>query len=254
MEVVPYEPEFLRSGLPIPQYPVRGISALLRRHLLGRHGTAFTRAYRTTIASAAAECVLAVTSLTLPPPWQRAAVIGSAVLGLYVILRALALAVFEKRQRMFEREWISTQTEVLRRHAFDVVRFTVQDISSVPYLRRSYDLTRPADLRDLLERQERERAGQHWSQATAEFSYLADRGTLAIGEAKRELAELTFLRGQASAGRASIRFPQAYYVGRLGQGPAQRTYWTLSGDVMIAVSEPAYDHGSAEASGLGSAR
>jgi hypothetical protein len=176
------------------------------------------------------------------------------VLGLYVILRALALAVFEKRQRTFEQEWISTQTEVLRRHAFDVVRFTVQDISSVPYVRRSYDLIRPADLRDLLQRQERERAGQHWSLATVEFSYLADRGTLAIGEVRRDLAELTFLRGQASAGRASVLFPQAYYVGSLGQGPAQRAYWTLSGDVIMAVSESAYDRGSGEASGLGSAR
>jgi hypothetical protein len=197
--------------------------------------------------------VLAVASLALRPPWQRAGVIGSAALGLYVILRALALAVFERRQRTFEREWITTQTQVLRRHAFDVVRFTVQDISSVPYLRRSYDLTRPADVRDLLQRQEHERAGQHWSQATVEFSYLADHGTLAIAEVHRDLTELAFLQGQA-AGRASVRFPQAYYVGRLGQGPAQRTYWTLSGEVMIAVSEPAYDRGSAEASGLGSAR
>jgi hypothetical protein len=254
VEVVPYEPEYLRSGLPIPQYPVRGLPALLRRHLLGRHGTAFAHAYRTTVACAAAECLLAITSLILPPPWQRTAVIGSGVLGLYVILRALALAVFEKRQRAFEREWITTQTEVLRRHAFDVVRFTVQDISSVPYLRHTYDLTRPADVRDLLQRQERERAGQHWSQATVEFSYLADRGTLAMAEAHRDLTEIRFLRGQAPAGRASVRFPRAYYVGRLGQGPAQRTYWTLSGDVMIAVSEPAYDRGSAKASGLGSAR
>jgi hypothetical protein len=251
---VPYEPEFLRSGLPIPQYPVRGLPALVRRHLLGRGGTAFARAYRITVACAAAECVLAVAGLALPPPWQRAAIIGSAVLGLYVILRALALAVFERRQRTFEREWIAAQTEVLQRHAFDIVRFTVRDISSVPYLPRSYDLTRPADVRDLLQRQERERAGQHWSQATVEFSYRADRGTLAMAEVQRDLAELRFLRGQAAVGRASVRFPQAYYVGRLGQGPAERTYWTLSGDVMIAVSEPAYDRGRAAASGLGSAR
>ncbi len=254
MEVVPYEPEFLRSGLPIPQYPIRGIPALLRRHLLGRHATVFARAYRTTVAWATVECALAATSLALRPPWQRAGVIGSAVLGLYVILRTFALAVFERRQRMFAHEWITTQTEVLRRHAFDVVRFTVRDISSVPYLRRAYDLTRPADVRDLLRRREHERAGQHWSQATIEFSYLADRGTLAMAEVHRDLTELVFIQGQAAAGRASVRFPQAYYVGRLGQGPVQRTYWTLSGEVMIAASEPAYERGSAEASGLGSAR
>jgi hypothetical protein len=202
----------------------------------------------------AAECVLAVASLVLRAPWQRAAVIGSAVLGLYVILRIVALAVFERLQRSFEQEWITTQTGILRQHAFDVVRFTVQDNSSVPYLRRCYNLASPADVRDLLQRQERERASQPRSRATVEFSYLADRGMLAIAQVRRDLAELAFLQGQAGAGRASVRFPQAYYVRRLMRGPAQRAYWTLSGEVMVAVSEPAYDLGSAAVSGLGSAR
>lgn len=254
VDVVPYEREFLHPGLLVPLCPIRGFSGLVRRYLLGLRAPAYARAYRTTVIWAATECVLAVVSLALPPPWQRAVVMGSAVLGLYVILRALALVVFEHRQRTFESDWIAVQTEALRRHAFDVVRFTVHDISSVPYLRHAYDLTRPADVRDLFRRQADEGTAQRLSRATVEFSYLADRGTFAIAEVHRDLAELTFLPGRAGAGGASIRFPGAYYVGRPGQHPAQRTYWTLAGDVMISVSEPAYDSGPAEAPGLGSAR
>jgi hypothetical protein len=254
VEVVSYEPEFLRPGLPIPLYPAEGLPWLVRRHVLGLRSPTFAHAYRVTVRWAATECILAITSLALPPPWQRVVVVVSAVLGLYLVLRALVLAVFEQRQRSYEPQWIAAQTELLRHHAFDVVRFTVQDLSGVRGLRRGYDLSRPADILDLLRRQDHERAAQQLSRATAEFSYLAERGIFAIAEVRRSLAELTFVPGWPGSGRAYIRFPQAYYAARLGRHPAQRTYWTLSGDVMIAAGGPTYDPGSAEVSGLGSAR
>ncbi len=267
MNVVTYEPEYTRPDLPVPLSPTRGLPKLVRRYLLGLHGPSFASAYRITVAWAAAGCAVAVVSLLLPSPWQQAVVACSALLGLYVVVRALALVAFERRQHVFESEWMAAQSEVLRGHAFDVLRFTVQDLSGSTGVRRVYDLTRPADVRDLRHRQDHERASRQFSRATVEFTYVAGGGTLVVADVRRELPEVIFLEGWAGPGRAQVRFPQARYLGRPGPGrrPAQRTSWTLSGPVMIAVGESVYScaagptegsaaAGTAEASGLGSAR
>jgi hypothetical protein len=202
------------------------------------------------------ECGLAILSLVLGPPWRRVLVVMTALLGLLVIVRVVALAVFQRRQQVFERTWLAARTEALQGHAFEVVRFTVDDPPAVPETRRAYDLTRPADVRELLRRRDHERATASFSRATAEFAYRAGDGVVAIAEVARDLADITFLPGRVTPGRASIRLPAAYYRRRLGGRAAPQARWTLSGPVVLTVTEWAYagTAGPAGASGLGSAR
>jgi hypothetical protein len=151
------------------------------------------------------------------------------------------LASLERRQRVFEREWIAAQSNVLQAHAFEVLRFTVQDLAVEDQDEwRAYDLTRPDDVAELLRLRGQERGLKF--RATVEFTYLASDGTLAVSVVHRELPELVFLEGWARPGRASIRFPEACYVTRLSPGgrPAQLTDWALYGTVMIAVSGSAH--------------
>ncbi|WP_459179396.1 hypothetical protein [Streptomyces sp.] len=80
---------------------------------------------------------------------------------------------------------------------------------------RTYDLTRPGDVHDLLRRQDHERASGAFSRATVEFAYWAGGGdTPAVADVRRELSELTFPQRQAATARAWIRFPEARYLGR----------------------------------------
>jgi hypothetical protein len=256
MDVASYESEFVRPGLLIPLFPMPGVPGFIRRYVVGLRGPAFARARLATIAWAAVECVLAILSLALAPPWRRVLVIASALLGLYVIFRAVALAVFQQRQQAFEQAWIAARTDVLQQHAFEVVRFTVDDPPGIPETRRAYDLTRSADVRELLGRQDEERAAGRLSRATAEFGYRADGGVFAIAEVTRDLTDITFLPGRVRPGRASIRLPGARYRRSLGGGAAPQVRWTLAGPVVLTVSAWAYADaaGPAEASGLGSAR
>jgi hypothetical protein len=243
VNVVTYGPELTRPDLPVPLSPLHRFPLLVRRYLLGLHFPNFTSAYRVTLATAMAAAAVAAASLLLPWRWQAAVVDCSALIGLYAIARALALAVFERRQREFERDWMAAQSEVLRGHVFEVLRFTVQTFTNNGQdARRTYDLTRPAEIRDLLQRQSRERASRRMSRATVEFTYLIGDGNLAVAEVHRELRELTFLNGRAGPGRVWIQFPEARYLPRPGPGghPAQWTRWALSGPAMIAVSESAY--------------
>lgn len=258
MKVATYKPEFVRPDLPVPLSPLRGLPKVVRRRLLGPRGPGFARAHRATVAWAAATGAVALASLLLPP-WRGPAVACSALLGLYLLARTFALVAFERRQRAFEPRWLAAQSEVLRSHAFEVLRFRVQGSYGEPDARRTYDLTRPDDVRDLLHRQDRERASGALSRATVEFAYWAGGGdTLAVAEVTRGLSELTFLQGRAAPARAWIRFPEARYLSRPGTGerPAQRTYWALSGPVVVSVSESDSGGaaGPAEVSGLGSAR
>jgi hypothetical protein len=241
--MVTYGPELTRPDLLVPLSPRHGLSLLVRRYLLGLHFPNFTRAYRVTLATAMAAAAVAVASLLVRSRWQGAVLDCSALIGLYAIVRALALVVLERGQRDFERDWMAAQSEVLRGHMFEVLRFAVQDFTDDGEgARRTYDLTRPAEVRDLLQRQNRERASGRLSRATVEFTYPIGDGALAVAEVHRELRELRFLEGRAGPGRAWIRFPGARYLARPGPGghPAQRTRWALSGPVMIAVSESAY--------------
>lgn len=229
-----YEPEFTRPDLFIPLYPVQGLSRFTRRRLFlvpNEHGFLYT--YRVTLAAVIGAIALAAGSLGLPRPGQQAAADCAAVLGLYAAARVLALVIVERRQHAFEKEWLASQTEVLRRHAFEVLRCTVRG--------RHYDLARPADVLDLQRQASDERTA-------VAFTYLTADKSLAIAEVHRDLRELTFLPGWTSSSRSFVRFPEARYLPRPRPRlrPAWRTSWALDGPVLIALSED-----SAAASGGG---
>ncbi|MBB6345563.1 hypothetical protein ACWGH8_08915 [Nonomuraea muscovyensis] len=251
MRMQTYDTESVRPDLPVPLSPLDGVPEVVRRRLLGLGGPGFARAHRVGLAWAALTACLALLGLLVPPPW-RAPVLGcAALLGLYVLVRAVALQVFEREQRDFEPRWLAAQSEVLRGHAFEVVRFRLVAADDEAGARRTYDLTRPSDVRAVLRRQERER----WSRAGVEFVYRGAGGE-GLGEVVRELSEVVFLPGRAGRGGPWIRFPQARYLRRPGERPAEWSYWTLSGPVEVGVSEPSSGGtaGSAATFGSGSAR
>jgi hypothetical protein len=75
-----------------------------------------------------------------------------------------------------------------------------------------------------------------------EFAYWVGGGDrLAVADVRRELTELTFRTRRSEPDGARIRFPEARYSGRpdAGRRPAKRTYWTLSGPVLLTVWAPA---------------
>lgn len=265
VDVVTYEPGVTRPDLPIPLAPLEGAALLARNYLLRLRGPDFAGAYHVTLAIAAAGLVLGTAGLLVPPPGRGPLIGGAAFIAIFVIGRALALLVLEERQRSFEQQWTAAQSDVLRRHPFEVLRFTVQGLTDEEQDKRTYNLTGPADVRDLLRRREDERRLAWLSRVRVEFTYLAGDGTTGLAEVRRYLTGLTFLEGWASQGRAWIRFPEARYLVRPAPGrhPAQRAGWQLSGPVMIAVCETAQDgaiasaavpEGPTESSGLGSAR
>jgi hypothetical protein len=240
VEVVTYESKLTRPDLPVPLSPSNGISLLVRRHLLGLRVPSFAGARSTTWAVAVADFLVAILSLLIRPPWQKALLDVSALIGLYVIVRALATVAFERRQHAFEPVWMTAQSDVLRRHAFEVLRFTVRGPSGDQRGRVSYDLSRPEDVSMLLRAQDQERSAGLPSKATVEFAYLTGEGTLAVAEVHRDLPDLTLLEGRAGQSYTWVRFPEAHYVGRRqGTHPAQRTNWALSGPVLIVVSQSA---------------
>jgi hypothetical protein len=239
---VTYEPEFARPDLPVPLSPLHGLPALLRRCVLGLGRAGFARAYLVSTGWALATGSVALAGLLLPGRLRAPAVGCAALLGACLLARTFALMVFERRQHAFEPRWLEAQSEVLRGHEFDVLRFTVQDPDADAGMPRLYDLTRPGDVRELLHRQDDERASGAFSRATVEFAYWVGGGDrLAVGDVRRELTELTFRTRRSEPDRALIRFPEARYSGRpdSGRRPAKRTYWTLSGPVLLTVWAPA---------------
>lgn len=236
--------EFTRPDLRIPPVPLSGSAGIARRYLLGLRDVGFGRARGIAVAWAAIGCVLAATAVLLPSPWQRAVAACAALVGLYAVTRVLALAVVERRQYAFEREWIVAQTEMLRVHPFDVLRFSVEDLAAGGQgARRIYELTSAAGIRDLLSLQDMDRAGARPAfAATVEFAYLGDDGVLSIATVHRDLRELVFQPGGTGSGQAWIHFPEARYLPRsTSRGrPARLTCWALSGRVLLAVADAAY--------------
>lgn len=239
-----YVTEFIRPDLRIPLAPLSGSAGVARRYLLILKDVGFGWVRRITVVWAAVGCVLAAVGVLLPSPWQRAVAACSALVGLYAVTRALALVVVERRQYAFERVWIAEQTEMLRIHPFDVLRFTIEDLARDDQgTRHTYDLTSPAGIRDLFSLQDQDRVGARPAfLATVEFAYLGDDGVLSIASVHRDLRELVFLPGRAGSEQAWIRFPQARYLPRSTSSghPARLTYWVLSGPALLAVTDAAY--------------
>lgn len=242
--MVTYESGLSRPDFAVPLPPLRGMSLVVRRRLLWMRGPDFAGTYHTTFALAIAAVVVAFMSLLVRAPWQEAVLDASALIGLYVIIRALATMAFERQQRSFEPAWMSAQSEVLRQHAFEVLRITVQGFSGEsPGARMSYDLSRPDDLHRLLRRQDSEHRSAHPSKAIVEFAYQTQDAVVAVAQVHRGLPDLTFVLGSFGPGITWVRFPQARYVGGQEGGghPARRTYWALSGPVQLLVRESAYE-------------
>jgi hypothetical protein len=236
--------EFARPDLRIPLAPVPGPAGVARRYLLGLRDAGFGRARRIAVVWAAIGCVLAVVAALLPSPWRWAVVACAALAGLYGVSRALALVAAERQQYDFERDWVAGQTEMLRVHSFDVLRFTIEDVAEGDQgTRRTYDLTSAASVRALTGMQEQDRVrAQPAFVATVEFAYLGDDGVLSVGSVHRDLRELVFRPGGAASGQAWIRFPEARYLPRPSASghPARLTYWVLSGPVLLVVTDAAY--------------
>ncbi len=256
MGVETYEPGLTRPDLVVPLSPLRPILVVLRSHLLGSREPSFAQARRVTQAAATTGFAFAIASLWAPAGWQEASIGLSALIGAYAIWRSLAANAYELRQHTFGRDWIVAQSEVLRHHAFEILRFTVQDLSGdYPDESRDFDLSRPVDIRELLHRQEADNSAPRSSRVTVEFGYLARDAILAVAEVHRDLKDLKFLVGRTGSRRPWIQFPQAYYVGRNAAGghPARRTSWALAGSVVIAVPEPVFDGPTGWPTGLAEA-
>jgi hypothetical protein len=192
-------------------------------------------------------CIVAALGITLPSPWRHGFAVGSALVDLYAIGRIFALTVAERRQHAFERDWVAARTERLRTHAFDVLRFSVTDITDPGQsTRRTYDLTSPAAVRELLSlRDQNKGRPRPILQATVEFAYIGDGGVLSVADAHRDLEELVFVPG--GLGQVAVRFPEARYLPRPTRGgqSAQATNWALSGAAILVVSDQPYDEGAA---------
>ncbi|MCK2212321.1 hypothetical protein MF672_000690 [Actinomadura sp. ATCC 31491] len=252
MRVVTYDIKSVRPELPVPLAPAGGLAEFAGRWLSGLRGPAFSRARRANAAWAAVAAALGLAGTLLPGPWRVALVGCATTLALVLLVRAVALVAFERRQRDFEPRWLDAQSELLRRHTFEVVRFRLHE----PDGRRTYDLDDPRDVDELLARQERERSsGGAGSRAGVQFLYRAggtEGGIEGVAEVVRDLAELRLLPGRAGRGWAWIRFPEARYLRRPGARPAQRVYWTLSGPAEVAVAGSPAGAGSGAAAVPGS--
>jgi hypothetical protein len=241
--------EFVRPDLRIPLAPLSGSAEVARHYVLGLRNVNFANPRRLAMMWAATGCLLAALSVTLPEPWRRGVAVGSALVALYAVGRMLALTVTERRQRAFERDWLTARTETLRGHAFDLLRFSVTDLTDRGQGgRRAYDLTSPDVVRELLGLRDQDLARPRPTlQATVEFAYVGAGSVPSVADVHRDLRELVFLAGQASPGQESVRFPEARYLPRpaLGGQPAQATNWVLSGPVILAVGGQPYAEGAA---------
>lgn len=232
MKAVPYESEFTRPDLPIPLPRLTGTAEVYRRDVVRLREPAFSAAHRTTARWGLVTVAVALASFLIQPDYRWPAVVVALLAALWLLVRTLSLMVFERRQRAFEREWLDAQSEVLRGHAFEVLRCSVHPRNQ-PGERRPYDLLRPDDVRELMRRQKAERT----SRTTLEFTYWQGEGEdLAVQAVSVDLGELILLTGKAGTGRVWIRFPEARYQPATGgHRPARRTYWDLSGPVVVGV-------------------
>jgi hypothetical protein len=256
-----YGPEIARPDLPIPLAPLGPIGTTVRSAIIGLREPMFARAHRITLLWALAALTLIVAVRFLLDPGLRvpATAVG-ATMALYIAVRMAALRVFERWQRGFEPVWLDTQTQVLRKHPFEVLRLIVR--GSGGDRATSYDLTRPGDVERLLRRQESERANGTVSSAVVEFGYRPGPGEgVVVDRARRDLTDLRFMELRRKIARPRVRFPEATYGGRppmtrREQGwPSRTTYWALSGPVCVTVGVPASSVGggvSPAGSGLSS--
>ena len=223
----------VRPELPIPLAPVVGPARLLRRTVTGLREPSFEYARTVTLRwVAGAAGVLVLGGTIIAAGYARFVLgLGIAMAG-YAVARVLALALFERRQRAFESGWLRAQSEKLRTHAFDVVRFSLEVDSRRPGSDLLHlDLTRPEEVGWLIRRQATERDRRQRSRAHIEFVYWPDSaGNPSIERVRRELADIEVHPVAAVGPAARIRFPEASYGSQPAVSggdhrlPGRRTY------------------------------
>lgn len=230
----------LGPGLMIPLPPRSGVAAAFRDRVIGLCEPTFSSAHRGTTQWIAATVAVAFASqFVVAPALRWWAVAITATMAVYVAIRAVAVAVYEREQRQFEPAWLAEQSKLLQEHAFEVVRFTVWREWPVRSSRRTYDLTRPSDVDELLRRQVSEPTAQarvdfvHWS---------ADVESDTLIHVVRDLRDFEVTPVRGTLIRPRIRFPHAWYASRppeqkrdLGR-PGLRTFWLLPSPLRLTVT------------------
>jgi hypothetical protein len=243
--VLPYGSRFARPELPIPLQPLTGVGVAFRRFIIGLREPSFAHAYRLTIGWGIVTLVMgAAGQVALTPVLRPAAIVLVAGLTIYLIVRIVSLAIFERRQHGFERRWLDAQSKMLRTATFEVLRCTVNPSCDA---RRShefapgrvYDLTRPNDTHELLRRQIAEPSAH----MRVEFAYRGSTDAMAVEQIGRVLRDIEFLPVQGLSKRARAGFAEARYdslppVSRGDRGrPGRTTYWLL-GPLRLTVAAP----------------
>ncbi|WP_026412427.1 hypothetical protein [Actinomadura oligospora] len=262
MDLLTYGRAQVRPRLPLPLAPPDGLGETVLRSVGGFRGPTFRRPRAFAPAWALLTAAAAAVVVAAPLGAWRIAMLAVLAPGcLYLLLRSLTATLVEGRQARFEDRWLAAQTDVLRDRPFEVLRFSVEES---PGARRFYDLTRPDDVRALLETQRTARqggsslfrgapAGEAGSAsvtpssaseklpATVEIAYRTDEGTTAVAAVYRDLADLRIHPGTARPAMAWARFPQARYHPAPGPAgrPAETAQWVLSGDVVVGTAGPA---------------
>jgi hypothetical protein len=213
-----YPSEALRPDLPIPLPPASQVGSVLRRTVAGLREPRFADAFRAIRWDVLVIAVLVAGRFAIVGPLRPLVDVIAAVLAFGLLVRVIALSVLQRRQRLFEQRWLAVQSDVLRRTTFEVVRFGVRSAPG------DYDLTRPADVRDLLARQAEERS----LPVRIDFAY----SPTEIETVHLDLGDVTFVLADW-ARRSRVRFPDARYHGQPAMGragwrrPSRTTFWVL---------------------------
>lgn len=237
--------ESVRPDLPIPLAPTNRAVELFGRAVIGLRRPSFDRARNATLGWAATTVGVLVAGETIVAAAYRPTVLTVAVLmAAYTIARAVALAVFERRQDSFERRWLDEQSQRLQQHSFEILRFSLPaDAEGCPGERENVDLTDPDQVSRLLRRQAAERFAPVGSRVHIEFTYWPGPGeNRAVESVRRELNDIDFCPIETPVTRARIRFPEATYGSHpaLRDGgqrwPGRGTYWFLAGPIRVTVA------------------
>lgn len=216
--------EALRPDLPIPLPAASGAGSVLRWTVAGLREPRFADAFRAVRWDVLVVAVLVAGRFAIVGPLRPLIDVITAVLALGLLVRVAVLSVLQRKQRVFERRWLAVQSDVLRTTTFEVVRFGVRPRPQHGSTPGDYDLTRPADVRDLLARQAEERS----LPVRIDFAY----SPTEIETVHLDLGDVTFVLADW-ARRSRIRFPDARYHGQPAMGragwrrPSRTTFWVL---------------------------
>ncbi|MEV0698949.1 hypothetical protein AB0I53_13670 [Saccharopolyspora sp. NPDC050389] len=209
----------LRPDLPVPLPPAGGVAAAMRYGLTALREPAFEAAHRRSSWLVLVSVVLVAAGQLVVVGSMRESVTSCGVaLAAYTALRTATLMALQRQQYAFEPVWLAERSAALRAANFEVVRCGVGD--------RTYDLTDPDAVADLLRRPDAE------TTVLLDITY----PPRALERAHRRLGDVDFVPMLRPGMRARARFLDARYE-MLPSG--SRTYWLLGGPVALTVAQPA---------------